>query len=63
MNTDILTEARNFKTLLKENYAIALGSLLKKVKRGIEHNVDSSLCIHWTFLNLIAVSVNYLQIK
>ena len=43
-NTHILTEARNFKTLLKENYAIALGSLLKKVERGIEHNVDTSLC-------------------
>ena len=48
----ILTEGgRSFKTLLKENYAIALDScylftivthLLKNVKHGIEHDIDST---------------------
>ena len=43
----ILTEGgRSFKTLLKENYAIALDSfvtyLQKNVKHGIEHDIDST---------------------
>ena len=52
MNTYILTEVSNFKTFLKENYAIALSSCSLFTKelfeRGIEHDIDSAhrLCIH-----------------
>ena len=42
----ILTEGRNFKTFLKENYVIALDNSLKKVEHGIEHDLGSALCIH-----------------
>ena len=47
INTYILSEDRNFRTFLKENYAIALDSsvatyLLKNVKHGIEHDVHSA---------------------
>ena len=45
-NTYILTEGRNFKTFLKENYASALDSCYmftkKNVEHGIEHDVDSA---------------------
>ena len=37
MNTYILTKSRNFKTFLKENYAVALDSCLKNFEHGIEH--------------------------
>ena len=46
INTYILTEGRNFKTFLKENYASALDSCYmftkKNVEHGIEHDVDSA---------------------
>ena len=49
----ILTEERNFKTFLEENYANALDSCYlliyyKYVEHGIEHDIDSAniLCIH-----------------
>ena len=42
----ILTEGgRSFKTLLKENHAVALDScylFTKNVKHGIEHDLDSA---------------------
>ena len=41
----ILTEGTNFPTLLKENYAITLGScyfITKNVEHGIEHDIDSA---------------------
>ena len=51
MNMYILTEGRDFKKFLRENYAIALDScyLFKEnVEHGIEHDVDSvyEVCIH-----------------
>ena len=52
MDTYILTEVSNFKTFLKENYAIALSSCYlftkKMFEHGIEHDIDSAhrLCIH-----------------
>ena len=46
MSMYILTEAgRSFKTFLKENYAVALGScylFTKNVKQGFEHDIDST---------------------
>ena len=50
----ILIEGRNFKTFLKENYAIALDSCYqliiyyKYVKHRIQHVIDSAyrVCIH-----------------
>ena len=49
----VLTEGRNFKTFLKENYATALDSCYlliyyKYVEYGIEYDIDSAyrLCIH-----------------
>ena len=46
MSMYILTEAgRSFKTFLKENYAIALGScylFTKNVKQWFEHDIDST---------------------
>ena len=45
MNTYILTEGSNLKIFSKENYAIPLDSRYlftkKKVKHGIEHDIDS----------------------
>ena len=46
----ILTEGRNFKTFLKENYAIALDSCYlliycKYVEYRIEHDIDSVIDI------------------
>ena len=56
MNMYIPTEGRNFKTLLKGNYAIALDSCYlliynKYVEHGIEHYIDSAykVCIHQAF--------------
>ena len=53
MNMYILTEGRNFKTFMKENYAIALDSCYlliyyKYVEHGIERDIDSAyrVCIH-----------------
>ena len=52
INTYILTESNgNFKTFLKENYAIALCScymLKKNVEHRTEHDADNAyeVCIH-----------------
>ena len=47
MNTYILTEGKNFKTFLKENYPIALCScMLKKVEHLIEPDVDSAYGVY-----------------
>ena len=42
MDTYILTENRNFKTFLKENYAIALDSCYLFTKKLFEHDNDSA---------------------
>ena len=54
MNTFIKTECRNFKTFLKEHYAVVLNScytryVLKNVGYGIEHDVNSAygVCIYY----------------
>ena len=41
-------ENRNFKALLKENYAIAIGSCYLFTKRMFEHDIDSAygVCIN-----------------
>ena len=48
MSTYILTESRNCKTLLKENYAAAFDSPYVFIERGIKHGADSAhgVCIH-----------------
>ena len=54
MNMYVITEVRNIKTFLKENYAIALDSCYlliycyKYVEHGIEHDIGSAyrVCIH-----------------
>ena len=43
MNTFILTEGKNFKTFLEENYAVILDGcylFIANVEHGIEHDVD-----------------------
>ena len=57
MNTYIITERRNFKALLKENYAVGLNSCyLFNVEHGTEHDIDSAyeVYMHQTFLNFTA---------
>ena len=57
MNTYIITEGRNFKAILKENYAMTLDSCyLFNVEHGIEYDVDSTygIYLYYTFLNFAA---------
>ena len=45
VNNYILTESRNFKTFLKEKFAVALGScymFIKNVEHRVELDVDSA---------------------
>ena len=51
INTHMLTEDRNFKTFSKEidaNASAAVTYLLKNMKHGTEHDIDSAygVCIH-----------------
>ena len=52
MITNILTERRNFKIFLEENYLVALDNCYlftkKNVKHGIDHDIDSAygVCIY-----------------
>ena len=57
MNTYTITGRRNFRTLLKENYAVGLNSCyLFNVEHGTEHDIDSAygVCMHQIFLNFTA---------
>ena len=46
MNTYILTKGRNFKTFLKENYAVALfGQLLLIYYKNVEHKIEHVLIV------------------
>ena len=70
INTYILTEGRNFKRFLKENYAIVLSSCylftyLLNVENGIERDIASAygVCIHYTFLGFTADLMNTMQVK
>ena len=42
MNCYILTDGRNLKAFLKENYAVALGSCYMFIEHGIQHDADSA---------------------
>ena len=48
MNFYILTEGRNFKAFLKENYAVALDSFYMFIEHEIEHSGESAygVCIN-----------------
>ena len=66
MNAYILIEGRSFKTILKENYAVALNSCYLFIEHEIENDADSAaygVCIQYTFLKFTAISMNTLQFK
>lgn len=55
MSNHILTEDRNFKKFLKENYAIAVGMLhvyWKNNENGTEHGVDKANGV-WHTLDIL----------
>ena len=61
----ILTEGRNFRTFLKENYGIALEMTVIKSKMEMERELTIILIVlmQFTFLNFIEDSMYILQFK